>query len=372
MASRSGKYSGNREIAPGPRELGFDYSFIFPATADRVPTVFLENQKIVGLDPADPITVSYKNPVGSDPNGKDHPELLKMKASPGQGHDQTIVNGIGRIGYMTGGKTARWTDEELSLSFLTKAKEFIQDHKNNPFFLYFGLTEPHAPRMPATLFKGKSGLGFRGDAILQLDWTLGEIMKELKYLGLENNTLVIFTSDNGPVLDDGYQDGAVTQQNGHQPAGPFRGGKYSLLEAGTRVPFIVRWPGKIHPGTTDALFTQLDFCASFAHFFAHDLNTTEAADGENQWETLVGKNKTGRHEIVEHANGFALVQGNWKYIEPRNGPKLFKEVNIESGYDVQPQLYDLKNDPGEQHNLAEIFPEKVKELAAALEKIRTK
>lgn len=133
----------NGELKPGPNELGFDYSFIFPATADRVPTVFIENHKVVALDTADPIRVDYKKLVGNDPTGKEHPELLKMKAS--LGHDNTIVNGIGRIGYMSGGNRARWTDEEMPLTFLSKAKEFIETNKSNPFFLYYALTEPHVP-----------------------------------------------------------------------------------------------------------------------------------------------------------------------------------------------------------------------------------
>lgn len=214
----------NGEIKPGPNEVGFDYSFIFPATADRVPTVFLENHRVIALDPNDTIEVNYEHKVGNEPTGKEHPELLKMKASPNHGHDNTIVNGIGRIGYMSGGKTARWADEEMPLTFLTKAKEFIEENRQKPFFLYYALTEPHVPRMPSTIFKGKSNLGFRGDAILQLDWAVGEILKQLDYLGLNENTIVIFSSDNGPVLDDGYQDGAVTKQNGHMPAGPLRGG----------------------------------------------------------------------------------------------------------------------------------------------------
>jgi len=228
----------NGDIKPGPNEVGFDYSFIFPATADRVPTVFLENHRVVALDTADPILVDYEKKVGNEPTGKEHPELLKMQSSPGQGHDNTIVNGIGRIGYMSGGHQARWVDEEVSLTFLHKATQFITDHQQHPFFLYLALTEPHVPRMPATQFKGKSGLGYRGDAILQLDWTIGQLVKHLQASGMEKNTLIIFSSDNGPVLDDGYQDGAVTLLNGHTPAGPLRGGKYSSLEAGTRDPAL--------------------------------------------------------------------------------------------------------------------------------------
>jgi len=353
----------NGNIQPGPNEVGFDYSFIFPATADRVPTVFLENHNIVALDKSDPIKVNYEEKVGNDPTGKEHPELLKLRSSPGQGHDQTIVNGIGRIGYMSGGHTARWTDEELSLTFLTKAQQFIHENSKQPFFLYFALTEPHVPRMPATIFKGKSGLGFRGDAILQLDWTIGEIMKQIASLGLSGNTIIIFTSDNGPVLDDGYQDGAVTQLNDHTPSGPFRGGKYSILEAGTRVPFIISWPGKIKPGISPAMVCQIDL-------LRQTIPAGDAPDSEDTWAAFSGKSKKGRTILVEHGSILSIVQNHWKYIEPGKGPKIFSKVDIESGIDEQPQLYDLDKDPGEKNNLAAAHPEKVKELADLLQKIR--
>lgn len=252
----------NAAVKPGPLEVGFDYSFIFPATADRVPTVFLENYEVVALDKQDPIEVNYQQPVGNDPTGKDHPELLKMQASPDHGHNQTIVNGIGRIGYMSGGHRARWVDEEISTTFLSMATRFIEDEKDKPFFLYLSMTEPHVPRMPATRFKGKSGLGYRGDAILQLDWTVGEIMRKLEAFNISEETIVIFTSDNGPVMDDGYVDGAVTELNGHTPAGPFRGGKYSIFEAGTRVPFIVSGPDIAKGLVSNALIGQIDLLAS--------------------------------------------------------------------------------------------------------------
>lgn len=362
----------NSDIKPGPNEAGFDYSFIFPATADRVPTVFLENHNVVALDTSDPIEVSYKEKTGNDPTGKEHPELLKLKSSPGQGHDQTIVNGIGRIGYMSGGHTARWTDEELSLTFLAKAQQFIRDNSKQPFFLYFALTEPHVPRMPATLFKGKSGLGFRGDAILQLDWTVGEIMKQITSLGLSGNTIIIFTSDNGPVLDDGYQDGAVTQLSGHTPSGPFSGGKYSILEAGTRVPLIISCPGKIQPGVSPAMVCHIDMIRSFATLLKQTVPADDAPDSEDIWAALSGKSKKGRTVLVEHGRVLGILENNWKYIEPGKGPKVFSGVDIASGLDEQPQLYDLDKDPGEKNNLATTHPEKVKALAGLLQKIRNK
>lgn len=361
----------NGELKPGPNETGFDYSFIFPATADRVPTVFLENHRIVALDPADPIQVDYKNKVGNDPTGIENPELLKMKSSPGQGHNNTIVNGIGRIGYMSGGHQARWTDEEMPLTFLSKAKDFIEANQKNPFFLFYTLTEPHVPRMPSTMFKDKSGLGYRGDAILQLDWSVGEIMKELKLLGLDKNTIIVFSSDNGPVLDDGYVDGAVTRLNGHTPWGPLRGGKYSVFEAGTRVPFIVNWPETIKPAVSPALISQIDLLASFSKM----LNIAPEdfpMDSENTIDVLLGKSNKGREYLVEQGftDNLAIIQGDWKYIEPKEGPKMNELVNIELGYDKQPQLYNLSTDIGETNNLAKKYPKKVKELKAKLEEIK--
>jgi len=362
----------NGEVKPGPNEVGFNYSFIFPATADRVPTVFLENHRIVALDPNDSITVSYTHKVGNDPTGKEHPELLKLKSSPGQGHDGTIVNGIGRIGYMSGGKLARWVDEEVSSTFLAKAEGFIEENQKQPFFLYFAMTEPHVPRMPATCFKGKSGLGLRGDVILQLDWTVGELMKELKYLGLEKNTIVIFTSDNGPVLDDGYEDEAVAKLNGHTPAGPMRGGKYSALEGGTRIPFIIRWPGMIKPKVSDALVSQMDMLASFSAFLKQPIPPGDATDSKNLMGVLLGKSDKGRSVYVEQGGALAIVKDGWKYITPNNGVPVDKLVNIETGNSTDPQLYNLNNDIGEKHNLATQYPEKVRELSDLLELIKQK
>ena len=362
----------NAEIKPGPNETGFDYSFIFPATADRVPTVFVENHYVVGLDTTDPIQVDYHKKIGNDPTGAKHPELLKMKASPNHGHNNTIVNGIGRIGFMSGGKTARWTDEEMPLTFLEKAKKFIDVNKSKPFFLFYALTEPHVPRMPSTMFKGKSGLGFRGDAILQLDWAVGEIMKQVKASGIEKNTIIIFSSDNGPVLDDGYVDGAVTELNGHTPNGPLRGGKYSALEAGTRIPFIIKWPGKHLFRTSDALICQIDLLTSFASLLRVPMNDSIATDSENILKALKGNSKTGRTQLVKQGGALSIIKDGFKYIEPNNGPANTGPLltNIETGNSPQPQLYDLKKDIAEKNNLAQQYQDKVKELKDLLEKIK--
>jgi arylsulfatase A len=366
----------NGEIKPGPNEVGFDYSFIFPATADRVPTVFVENYNVVALDTNDPIQVDYKNKIGNEPTGKDNPELLKMKSTPGKGHDNTIVNGIGRIGYMSGGVKARWVDEEVSSTFLEKAKQFISDNYQQPFFLYFALTEPHVPRMPATMFKGKSGLGYRGDAILQLDWTVGQIVKELETLGIRENTMIIFSSDNGPVLDDGYQDEAVTQLNGHTSGGILRGGKYSTLEAGTRVPFILSWPALVNQGVSAAMVCQMDLLASFSDLLAQKFSEEELLDSENTLDAFLGKSNKGRSVLIEQGSSrgkslaLAIVKDNWKYIPANESDSYGKLGSVESEKENVGQLYDLNLDLGEMNNLAKKYPNKVKELAKLLEQQR--
>ncbi len=363
----------NEAISPGPNEVGFDYSYIFPATADRVPTVFVENHHVVASDPLDPIEVDYRKKIGTDPTGLEHPELLKMKASPNHGHNNTIVNGIGRIGYMSGGNKARWTDEEMPLTFLSKSLEFIELNKNKPFFLFHSLTEPHVPRMPSTMFKGKSGLGYRGDAILQVDWTVGQILLKLEQLGLSNNTIIVFTSDNGPVLDDGYEDEAVTKLNGHTPWGPLRGGKYSSFEAGTRVPFLVSWPALIKPAVSDAMISQVDMLASFASMLGKNIPAGEGPDSEDIWGAISGKTTLGRNILVKQGlQSIALIQGEWKYIEPSNAAPMHTLCNIELGNNPLPQLYHLAKDIGEKNNLAQQHPERVSALAARLKQIREK
>jgi arylsulfatase A len=361
----------NGAIKPGPNEVGFDYSFIFPATADRVPTVFVENHHVVGAEASDPISVNYKQKIGQDATGLENPELLKMKATPNHGHNNTIVNGIGRIGFMTGGTKARWTDEEMPLTFLFQSLQFLENNKGKPFFLFHAFTEPHVPRMPSTFFKGKSGLGYRGDAILQLDWTVGQIMNKLEQLGIAHNTMIILSSDNGPVLDDGYEDEAVTALNGHTPWGPLRGGKYSAFEAGTRVPFIISWPRGIKPGVSNAMISQIDLMASFAAFFKQTIPAGDAPDSENQLQAMLGKSQTGRKMMVKQGmQTLSITTGEWKYIEPGKGPANSGLTNIETGNNPLPQLYNLKVDPGEKTNLATQYPDQVNQLAGLLKKIR--
>lgn len=360
----------NGLISPGPLEVGFNYSFIIPATTDRVPTVYVEDHKVANQDPNDPIEVSYKSKIGNEPTGLSNPELLKMKADTQ--HSNTIINSIGRIGYMRGGKRARFKDEDIADVLTAKAREFITKNKDKPFFLYFSVPDIHVPRAPHERFIGATTMGKRGDVIAEMDWMTGEISKQIETLGLKNKTLIVFTSDNGPVLGDGYDDKAAQLAAGHQPAGNYRGGKYSALEGGTRVPMIAYWPGKIKPGISDALFSQIDMLASLAALIEVPLPGGAAPDSEDKFSVLSGESKTGRDYMLEEAFTLALRKEHWKYIAPqeKGTPDWLKNKKIETGLMQEPQLYNLTDDPGEQHNLAIKHPELVEQLKSELNRIK--
>ena len=362
----------NKKISPNTQDIGFDYEFVIPATVDRVPCVFVENGHVVGLDPKDPITVSYTEKVGNWPTGEENPELVTLK--PSQGHNNTIVNGIPRIGWMTGGKSALWVDEDIADVITDKAKQFIGQHKNEPFFLYMGTQDVHVPRVPHARFAGKSGMGTRGDVILQLDWTIGEIMNTLDSLNLADNTIFIFTSDNGAVIDDGYHDMAYELLNGHTPMGIYRGGKYSAYEAGTRVPFIVRWPARIKPTKQRALFSQIDVYASLATILNQPIADGAAPDSQDFSDVLLGKSDQGRAFVVQQNlnNTLAIIREGWKYIEPSDEDPIEFWTKTELGNDKRPQLYNLHNDPTEKQNIAQQHPELTREMAIALEDVKAR
>lgn len=247
LGDKEGQQDWNAPLPMSLADIGFDYHYIMAATADRVPCVFIENGSIANYDPENPIEVNYHTNFPGEPTGKDNPELLYNQKSS-HGHDMSIVNGIGRIGYMKGGGKALWKDENIADSITQHAIQFIDNHKDSPFFMYFCTNDVHVPRFPHNRFRGKNPMGVRGDAIAQFDWSVGRIMHTLDSLGIADNTLIILSSDNGPVVDDGYDDRAEELLNGHSPAGPFRGNKYSAFEGGTMVPAIISWPAVIKGG----------------------------------------------------------------------------------------------------------------------------
>jgi len=363
-----GKIDWNDHITPGANEIGFDYSFLIPATGDRVPTVFVEDGYVVNHDADDPIAVDYINRIGNDAVGTEHRELLKMKADPQ--HSNTVINGVSRIGFMSGGEKARWVDEDFAYTFNEKAFDFIERSHDKPFFLFYSFHDIHVPRLPHKQFTGKSTMGPRGDAIAQVDWVVGKIIAGLKRKGLEKNTLIIFTSDNGPVLDDGYEDNAVTLLGEHNPSGVFRGGKYSAFEAGTRVPTILYWPARIKPKESDALLTQVDLLASLAALTGQSIEN-ENTDSENFLDAWLGESDRGREVMVEEAFTLALRENHWKYIQPHTGtaPAWMAGKNIEHGLMDTEQLYDLQKDIGERHNLADSLPDRLKSMKEKLRRI---
>ena len=358
----------NGKITPGPLAAGFDYSFIIPATGDRVPTVFVENHFVVNLDPDDPITVSYSEKLDGIPTGKENPELLKMKYS--HGHDQSITNGISRIGYMTGGKNALWRDEDIADILVEKAHKFITESAASSFFLFFSTHDIHVPRIAHERFQGKSEFGPRGDVIIQLDETVGALVKKLTELNLLDQTLIIFTSDNGPVLDDGYEDLAKERIGNHRPSAELRGGKYSCFEAGTKVPMIVFSKSFLSSSKSSALISQIDLLASFAHYLNMEF---EAKDSENHWDAFIGKKQSARKGIAQEAiqNNLSYVRADgYKLIPAHPGPAMVPwGTEIETGFLPNDQLYFLPEDPGEKNNLAEKVPELVLELKRELDKI---
>ena len=356
----------NQQLDAGPNDVGFDYSYIMAATQDRVPTIYIDNGKVVNLDSKDPISVNYDKNFPGQPTGKENPELLSMKWH--HGHNSSIVNGIPRIGYVKGGKSANWSDVDLADHFLEKAQTYVKSHKEAPFFLYYALNQPHVPRTPNPRFVGKSGMGPRGDVILEADYCVGEIIKTLKEEGVLDNTLIVFSSDNGPVLNDGYYDDAVEKLGNHKPNGPLRGGKYSLLEAGTRVPFFTYWKGQIKPQVSDALVCQIDLLESIAKLVNIDVKST---DSQELLDVFMGKSAKGRKNLVIEANTkTAFRQGDWMMIPPYPGDPILEEVNIEVGNDKEFQLYNLKKDIGQNNNLAKAHPKKLKEMMKNFELIR--
>ena len=393
-----GSVDWNAAVKPGPLEVGFDESFLLPVTNDRVPTVYLDGHYVYNSDPADPISIRYpaeghhafqeeqfgknreatfKPLVGNLPTGLSHPELLRYGADVQ--HAGTIVSRVSRIGHMAGGRSAWWDDETMTFVFAEKATNFINKEDDRPFFLFLSAQQNHAPRIPNPQFEGASSVGPRGDCVVEFDWLVGEMVKVLKEAGKLGSTLIIISSDNGPVLFDGYDDGSLEKHNGHDPNGGFRGGKYIAYEGGTRMPTIAFWPGRIKPGiVSGALFSQVDFLATLTALAGGEVPANARPDSENILPVLLGETFEGKDFIVQQSSdGLGLRQGKWKYIEAkersawaynRHNQGEHNKMHIEMPKAVE-YLFDLENDPRETINLAGEHPEKLKEMRGLLEEI---
>jgi len=338
----------NKDLSPGPLEIGFDEFFGFPATNDRIPTVFVRDHRVIGLDPADPISYSYEEPADPD-------SPLKKFSSGGS-----------RIGWIAGGKAAQWKDNELTDNLVREAVAFVERNQAKPFFLYYAPHNVHAPTIPGPRFLGSSGLSKRADTLVELDWSVGELIKTLERLKLTGNTLVVFSSDNGAYVLD---------ESGHRPNGPWRGKKSQSWEGGHRVPFIACWPGHIAPGVSDALVSMIDLPATAAALVGTGLPADAAPDSFNLVPTLLGKTNPHPRDHLILMNGtgeLAVRQGNWKYIPSlsrANGWDSWKKTNGPAT--AKSGLYNLEKDPGETKNLVSEEPEVEKRLIGLLEKTRS-
>ena len=375
-----GSVDWNGDIDRTPLDVGFERSYIMAATNDRVPCVYIDQNRVDGLDPDDKLETCYDESApdmeNELPRGKDHHDQLRVMYS--HGHDGAIVNGVSRIGRQPGVTSALWTDETMGEVFLEKAKEFTSEAANNdqPFFLYYAFHQPHVPRLPSPRFKGSTEHGDRGDVIAEMDWCAGQFIEHLEALGLRDNTIIIFSSDNGPVLDDGYYDCAESKNGSHRMTGPLRGSKYSLFDGGTRVPTIISWPGQIEAGLeSHALCSHVDLCASFAELCNYELPDNAALDSFKQLDAWLGKDAIGRDEILlEGMQGTKVIrQNNWTYIPPHPERDFYDaDKRVEYGSRLDPQLYNLDQDLGQIENVALREPERVSAMDQRIAQISAK
>ena len=344
----TGRPDYNKDLSPGPLEIGFDEFFGFPATNDRVPTVYVRGHRVEHLDPADPIKYTYN---------------AQEAAAGGM---VKFVAGRERIGFMSGGKAAWWKDATIADTFTHEVVGFIERSKEKPFFLYFAPHDVHPPTIPHPRFVGSTSLGNRADMLSELDWSVGEIMKTLERLGLSKNTLVIFSSDNGasPINEDG-----------HLPNGPWRGKKSQLWEGGHREPFIARWPGHIAPGSTsDDLACLIDLPATAAALVGENLADGVAPDSYNLLPTLLGQPKQMKRNTLVVMSGsghLAIRQGQWKYLPDLALADGWSAGPKKPDQPAKPALFDLSTDQGETKNLIQQKPEIAKRMADLLEKARS-
>jgi len=325
-----------RPAKGGPNNVGFDYSYILPASLDMAPYVYLENQKVT-----QPVTGMLEG-----------------------------VNSERGVFYREGEMAEKFDIDATLDHFADKAIEYISKSANSKkaFFLYLPLTAPHTPWLPAEEFNGKSGAGVYGDFVMHVDSVVGRILKELEDKTIAGNTIVVFTSDNGShwMPDD-------IEKWSHYANSIYAGMKSDVWEGGHRVPFIVRWPEKVEAGSqSDQLICTTDWLATCAELTNYLLSNEEAEDSYSLLPVLLGKtyDTSYRNAVIHHSlpGEFAIRIGEWKYIDCK-GSGGWSSKGEES--DPEGQLYNMKNDPEERTNLFEKMPEKVEELKALLEKYKT-
>ena len=312
----------------GPTSQGFDYSFIIPASLDMPPYVYIEGETVTQVPTVE------KSYIRKGPAGKDFEAVNCLK------------------------------------DFAAKSRDYIkrQAKSDSPFFLYIPLTSPHTPIVPSEEWQGKSSIGKYGDFLMETDWVIGEVLAELAAQGVDENTILIFTTDNGCSPAAKIPD---LVSKGHLPNAHWRGHKADIFEGGHRVPFLVRWPSKVKPGTESAsTICTTDLFATVAELCGESVDEKTAEDSYSFLPDLLGKGASARPSVVHHSIGgyFAIREGDWKlnvcpgsggWSSPKPNSKAAKELPIV-------QLYNLKDDPSEKNNLQDKHPEKVAALVKQL------
>lgn len=325
-------------IRPGPNEVGFDYFFGLPVGHFYPPYIYLENHDIYNYDPDDPV------------------KLVRDKKAGHRGYLQE------------GGQAARYQPEEVLPDITRQAVKYVHDHKDERFFLYFATSSPHDPYTPSARFKGKSELGDYGDFMMETDWAVGEIVKAVKQSGIENETLIIFTSDNGG--EDAER--PAFKKFSFNPNGKWRGDKGDIYEGGLRIPFIARWPGVIKAGEeSNQLFGFNDMSATFAGLLSKELAASAGPDSYNVFDAFLGTESLNRERgLVLHSRGgmFAVIRGDWKYIHGQGNGEFTKGWHPAPDESTKGRLFNLKEDPYETDDVITTYPEMATELQAILKK----
>lgn len=373
-------------LSPGPNEVGFDYYWGIPFVNSGSPFVYVENKTVVGYDPNDPLVYLGRNYKGD----------LKPSPTPVFPKEASVKSPNLFAGALEAHKI--YDDEKTGTYLTEKATDWISQNKENPFFLYFATTNIHHPFTPAPRFKGTSQAGLYGDYIHELDWMVGELVKALEENDLTENTMIIFTSDNGGMLNLG---GRIAVEKGHKINGDLLGFKFGVWEGGHRVPFIVKWPGRVPENTvSNQLISSLDMLATFTALTGQEESLSLSdKNSVNVLPAFLGEEGSVREELLlapRRPENLSLRRGKWMYI-PAKGSGGFggskpehhawggpagvafvggKNSDIENGKlkkDAPPaQLYDLEADPDQTQNIVNDHPDIVAKMDARLNELREK
>jgi len=344
IGKKKGPDFSKLDIDGGPLDYGFDYFYGTAGNVENAPQFLIENRRFVGRKEGDKV-IRHRR--------KDIP--WKYRYEP---WDESV----------------RYKEDEVSNDVTESLLKYVENEVggDKPLFIYWASHIPHKPITPHKKFVGKSGIGAYGDFLLELDTNIGDVVKVLEKKGELDNTLIIFTSDNGglnPINEKFAKQWKMdamwdAQVQGHIINGPLSLGKHDVLDGGFRVPFIVRWPGKVPAGrTSDELICSTDVMATCAAVLKYQLPEDAGVDSINLLPHLTGKSdsSTRNHVILDGSDGtFAIRRGKWKFIEKNTGKRV-------RGDGKKDQLYDVENDIGEKKNLIKQYPEIVKELRDLLD-----